>query len=268
MIALIAGKRAAIIDENYSFFSTYISGQVIILPRLIIAFVRHGDYEQPPGVPSAHLPYPLTALGKQQAAGAAVLLKDFASRESCDIYPVIDSSCQLRGWQTATIIAAELDQHANGELTVESFEQLAERGLGSAANLSVEQIEAVITADPRYQPLPDGWKSDSYFRLPLQGAESLMQAGERVMQHVNARAKRLQNEITADTLKIFVGHGAAFRHAAVHMGLLTVRQALALSMYHCQPVYFERLQNHLDNNEWRHIAGEWKIRQQQDLNTD
>jgi 2,3-bisphosphoglycerate-dependent phosphoglycerate mutase len=241
---------------------------VIILARLIVAFVRHGEYQQPPGVPSAHLPYPLTTDGIKQATTAAESLMAVASKESWDIYPVVDSSCQLRGWQTASIIARELEQLGVSGATVESFEALAERCLGSAANLTVKQIESVIAADPRYDPLPAGWKSDSNFRIPLQGAESLMQAGERVMQHVCGRTDSLAQEIAVDTLKIFVGHGAAFRHAAVHMGLLTSRQAVALSMYHCQPLYFERLTDHLDDNKWRHIGGEWKIRKEQDLNPD
>jgi broad specificity phosphatase PhoE len=241
---------------------------VIILARLIVAFVRHGEYQQPTGVPSAHLPYPLTANGIKQAAAAAESLMAAASKQSWDIYPVIDSSCQLRGWQTATIIARELERLGISDVTVESFEDLAERCLGSAANLTVEQIESVIAADPRYDPLPVGWKSDSNFRIPLQGAESLMQAGERVMHHITGIADNLTQEIAVDTLKIFVGHGAAFRHAAVHMGLLTARQAVALSMYHCQPIYFERLIDYLDDNKWRHIGGDWKIRKEQDLNPD
>lgn len=238
------------------------------MARLIVAFVRHGEYQQPPGVPSAHLPYPLTADGIKQATAAAERLMDVASKQSWEIYPVIDSSCQLRGWQTATIIAHELEQLGVSGASVESFEDLAERCLGSAANLTVAQIESIIAADPRYEPLPAGWKSDSNFRIPLQGAESLMQAGERVMQHVTDSADNLVQEITVDTLKIFVGHGAAFRHAAVHMGLMTTRQAVALSMYHCQPIYFERLIDYLDDNKWRHIDGEWKIRKEQDSNPD
>lgn len=240
---------------------------MIILARLIVAFVRHGEYQQPPGVPSAHLPYPLTSDGIKQAADAAEGLKNTADQENWNIYPVIDSSRQLRGWQTASIIASGLEQAADCDARVESFEQLAERCLGSAANLTVEQIESVIAADPRYDPLPAGWKSDSHFRIPLQGAESLMQAGERVMRHVTDRADSLAKELAADTLKIFVGHGAAFRHAAVHMELMTTEQAVALSMFHCAPLYFERLTDNQDN-KWRHIGGEWKVRKVKGLDLD
>lgn len=238
------------------------------MTRLIAAFVRHGEYQQPPGVPSAHLPYPLTPGGIEQATTAAATLMDIACKESWDIEPVIDSSCQLRGWQTASIIASELKLHGVNSASLESFEALAERCLGSAANLTVEQIESVVAADPRYEPLPAGWKSDSNFRIPLQGAESLMQAGKRVMQHVTNRTGSLAEELSADTLKIFVGHGAAFRHAAVHMGLMSTEQAVALSMYHCTPLYFEWLSDRQDNKKWRHIAGDWKIRKAKDAELD
>ena len=240
---------------------------MVILARLIVAFVRHGAYQQPPDVPSAHLPYPLTSDGRKQAVDAAERLIKTAFDEGWQIHPVIDSSRQLRGWQTASIIASNL-KGAGSEVAVESFEQLAERCLGSAANLTVKQIESVVAADPRFDPLPAGWKSDSYFRIPLQGAESLMQAGERVMQHVTGRADSLAQEISADTLKVFVGHGAAFRHAAVHMGLMSAEQAVALSMYHCTPLYFERLNDPHDNKQWRHIAGEWKVRKVKGVDLD
>jgi len=203
----------------------------------------------------------------KQAADAVPDIVAMAARENLVIYPVIDSSLQLRGWQTATIIANELEKLGIRDVSVESNENLAERCLGSAANLTVEQIESIVADDPRYQPLPTGWKSDSNFRIPLQGAESLMQAGERVKQHVIGKSDSLATTTATDTLKIFVGHGAAFRHAAVHMGLLTASEAVALSMFHCHPVYFERLQGSSDN-DWRHIGGEWKKRKAKDLNLD
>jgi len=234
------------------------------LARFIVAFVRHGEYQQPPGVPSAHLPYPLTSGGMKQASEAAERLLTVAAKENWNIDPVIDSSRQLRGWQTASIIASELEKQENSGLIVESFEQLAERCLGSAANLTIDEIESIVAEDPRYDPLPAGWKSDSNFIIPLQGAESLMQAGERVALHVIQRADSLVKVVSTDTLKIFVGHGAAFRHAAVHMGLMTCGQAVALSMYHCQPILIERLQE----NSWKHVGGDWKIRKENSLDLD
>jgi len=234
------------------------------MPRLIIALIRHGEYQQPTGIPSAHLPYPLTVSGKNQAREAAKILAAVSKTEHWKINPVIDSSQLQRAWQTAAIIADEVERHEKTSMNVESYDQLAERCLGSAANLTVNEIEAIIEKDPRYQPLPSGWKSDSYFKLPFQGAESLMQAGEHVMQHVTQKTESLLQNMSTDTLKIFVGHGAAFRHAAVHLGILSTDQAVSLSMYHCHPVFFERV----NKNKWQHIAGEWKIRQVHDSNHD
>jgi len=129
------------------------------------------------------------------------------------------------------------------------------RSVGCAANLTVEQISQVIHDDPRYPDLPQYWKSDSEYCLPLQGAESLLQAGERVAAHLSRRMAAVKNS-QADILKLFVAHGAAFRHAAYHLGVLEYDQIARLSMYHAQPVFLE----YLDDGNWRHIDGEWKVR--------
>jgi 2,3-bisphosphoglycerate-dependent phosphoglycerate mutase len=61
---------------------------------------------------------------------------------------------------------------------------------------------------------------------------------------------------TDDTLKVFVGHGAAFRHAAHLLDVLEFDRIAAVSMWHARPVYFERF----PDGTWRHLAGEWKLR--------
>ena len=127
------------------------------------------------------------------------------------------------------------------------LDALAERGLGSAANLTIAAIEAVIREDPRFEEPPADWKSNSRFRLPLQGAESLLQAGERVAAHITRQMQVLARQTRPDTLKLFVGHGAAFRHAAYHMGIRTFEQIAQLSMYHAQPVFLEYLAQHRTN---------------------
>jgi len=226
------------------------------LARLIIAFVRHGVYQQPMNVPSAHLPTSLTAEGEKQARDGAGVLQEVAGKNEWEIYPVIDCSTLLRGWQTADIISRRLDRQGLKASRTEQFDVLSERGLGSAANLTVQKIAITVKNDPRFAPLPKGWKSDSHFRLPFIGAESLMDAGKRVATHVTARTMEMAKSLPADTLKIFVGHGAAFRHAAVDLGILTLAGVGKLSMYHCQPVFLERL----TNGSWRHIAGDWKNR--------
>lgn len=221
-------------------------------PRLFAALIRHGEYHQRAGAPSAHQPFPLDAAGEAQArAAAAVLSRDLAESQ-WTLAPVIDSSRLLRAWQTAEIIRQQLAPDAR----IEEFEALAERGLGSAANLTVAEIETVLAADPRLDTPPPNWKADSRYRLPLQGAESLLEAGLRVAEHLTARMSALRGSAEADTLKLFVGHGAAFRHAAHHLGLLEFEQIARLSMHHARPIYLE----YAADGAWRHAGGDWKIR--------
>lgn len=223
---------------------------------MIAAFLRHGEYEQPKDVPSAWLPYPLTAKGLSQAREAARDMLNTVNEHQWRLEPVIDSSQLLRGWQTAATIAEEADQAGTGGLSVDAYDALAERSVGAAANLTVGAIERLVAADPRYDAPPKGWKSDSDYRLPLQGAESLMEAGRRVARHVEKRMAALAETADENTLKLFVGHGAAFRHAAVHLGVLSADDVGQLSMYHCRPVYLETD----GHGVWRHLMGPWKQR--------
>jgi broad specificity phosphatase PhoE len=225
------------------------------MSRRIAAIIRHGDYYQIPGAPSAHQPFPLNADGKKQAAESADSIASILRQHNWSLNPEIDCSRMLRGWQTAQIIADSLGEELSRQLQLQSFDELAERSVGCAANLTSEQIREVIHNDPRCPDLPDDWKSNSEYRLPLQGAESLLEAGERVAGHLLRRMSALPDENT-DTLKLFVGHGAAFRHAAWHLGVLEYEQIARLSMYHGCPVLLELA----GDGRWQHIAGEWKVR--------
>ena len=222
------------------------------MPRQICALIRHGDYQQLANTPSAHQPFPLTDAGALQAAEAAHMLQDILQTNAWALIPSIDSSNLLRAWQTAQLIGEAL----HNEYVVQGFDQLAERCLGSAANLSIDQIEEILSMDSRFSKPPPDWKSNSYYRLPLQGAESLLEAGKRVAEHITRRMLELRNTHNKNTLKLFVGHGAAFRHAAFHLGVLELEQIPQLSMYHCRPIYLELL----PDNHWRHLYGGWKIR--------
>ncbi len=226
------------------------------MARLIAALIRHGDYYQLPDTPSAHQPFPLNVEGAAQAEGAAGILREVMAAHSWTLDPVIDSSRMLRAWQTARIIAQKMAGLFPVEASVESFDELAERGLGSAANLTVAQIRDIVQRDPRFPDPPEDWKSNSGYQLPLQGAESLLQAGERVAAHLIRRMKALAEISRRDVLKLFVGHGAAFRHAAFHLGVLEFEQISQFSMYHGRPVFLE----YLADTQWHHIEGEWKIR--------
>lgn len=234
------------------------------MPRLIAALIRHGDYRQLPETPSAHQPFPLTPEGENQAREAGAALHETIRTSGWSPWPSIDSSQLLRAWQTAGIIKGQLATQFDSPPEVTGFDDLAERGLGSAANLTIGAIEAIVREDPRFPELPPDWKSNSRFRLPLQGAESLLQAGERVAAHIDARMKKLAGQVVDDTLKLFVGHGAAFRHAAYHMGVLSFEQIALLSMYHAQPVFLEYRAEH----GWHHIGGEWKVRARHSEYTD
>jgi 2,3-bisphosphoglycerate-dependent phosphoglycerate mutase len=231
--------------------------------RLIAALVRHGEYHQLADTPSAHQPFPLTETGAEQARQAALLLRETTREHGWEPLSPIDSSQMLRAWQTARHIADAWPE-LGPDFAVEGFDTLAERGVGCAANLTLAQIEEVLRQDPRYPEPPPGWKADSHYRLPLQGAESLLQAGERVAAHLVRRMQELQREDGRDRLKLFVGHGAAMRHAAYHLGVLDFDQIARLSMYHCRPLFLE----YLPDDSWRHVGGEWKIRTVADRTLD
>jgi 2,3-bisphosphoglycerate-dependent phosphoglycerate mutase len=225
------------------------------MARLIAALIRHGDYHQLPDTPSAHQAYPLNSEGETQAQEGVQILHDMIVRNAWTLLPAIDSSRMLRAWQTAKIFADRLVDLAASTPRIESYDALAERGVGCLANLTIAQIEAVLHQDPRVSDPPADWKADSHYRLPLQGAESLLEAGERIAAHLSQSMQALPPG-EDDRVKIFVGHGAAFRHAACHLGVLALEQLRQLSMFHCQPVLIE----YIPGGQWRHIGGEWKLR--------
>ena len=222
------------------------------MSRHIAAIVRHGEYNQLPDVPSAHQPFSLTDEGREQAESGARELLETLKENGWSIDPTIDCSQMLRAWQTAQVVS-----EVCGATTLESFDALAERGLGCAANLTIAQIEDILGDDPRHAAPPPNWKSDSHYRLPLQGAESLLEAGHRVAGHMMGRMSELTDSGGGGKpVKIFVGHGAALRHAAFHLGVLKFEQIAGLSMHHGRPVFLETA----TDGPWRHVAGKWKVR--------
>ena len=220
----------------------------------MLAWIRHGEYAQPPGVPSAHLPHGLTPRGQEQARAAAHAVSQYAAQHALEIHAILDCSRLRRAWETAHLLARELERLGSPALTVQEFDDLGERGLGAAANLTIEQIEAVLAADPRFEVPPPGWKRDPSYVLPLPGAESLEHAGRRVARHVTARMRALTGR---SSLKLFVGHGGAFRHAARELGLLSAADVQRLSMQHATPLYFEHRTDVLAGDRLIHTAGQW-----------
>lgn len=224
------------------------------MPRLIAALVRHGAYLQRPGAPSAHQPFPLDTEGRAQArAGGAHVAADLEVY-GWSLWPVVDCSTLQRAWETAHIMAQVLESRLGPALALESFDALTERCVGAAANLTVAEIEAVVAADPRFEPPPPGWKADRDYRLPLPGAESIRDAGRRVADHLRSRMEALEG-VSTDTVKVFVGHGASIRSAACELGALDPAELPALSMHYARAVYLERA-----SGGWRQIAGAWKQR--------
>jgi len=226
------------------------------MARTIAALIRHGEYHQQADTPSAHQPYALTPQGKATVCSEAGRLADLLDDQKLALANRIDSSNMLRAWQTAMIFAEVLYEHAMPTKLIDSYDALAERGLGSVANLTIQQIEKITVEDPRYEEPPQDWKSNSHYCLPFQGAESLIQAGIRVAEHLQQQMKNLNAQVSADTVKLFVGHGAAFRHAAYHLGILEFEQLAQFSMFHAQPVFIE----YLDDGGWCHVGGDWKVR--------
>lgn len=218
--------------------------------------LRHGAYHQKPGTPSALQPYGLTASGQEQARVAADAVTGLAEAEGWRIDPEIVSSRQQRAWQTAATLAAELSAATGVSFHVLEDEALAERSVGAFANLTIAEIGDILDQDPRYARPPQNWKSDSHYRLPAQGAESLLEAGARVARCLLSHMDSLPASSGRDA-RIFVGHGASLRHAAHHLGVLGLEDMRGISMHHARPVVLKRTQD----GTWHHHCGSWKERQ-------
>ncbi|MGC9386400.1 MAG: histidine phosphatase family protein [Hydrogenovibrio sp.] len=232
-----------------------------------LAFLRHSDYQQTAHTPSALQHGALTPLGVQQAQAAAEELLDYARKHHLTLHPEIDASQSLRAWQTAEVLRQTLNRltHYSGHCI--EYTALHERSVGSFANLSVTDIEACLQADPRVPHPPMHWKSDSDYRLPCPYAESLMEAGQRVADHLTQTLNTLASSSDAHRLKLIVGHGASFRHAAYHLGALKREEIAQKSMHHARPLIFEC---HLDDGHqvWSLCYGEWKTRSRTAAHTD
>ena len=230
--------------------------------QIYFAFIRHGDYQQKANVPSAFQPYPLSEKGTTEALQCADKLLAFARQNDVVIDAVIDCSEMLRSWQTADVIGQALNKSGlSAPHSVQSFPALAERCVGSLANLDVDAITDIINRDPRFENVPKDWKSNSDYCLPVPGAESLMMAGERVAGHIQWRLQTIRsNDDSRDRLlKLVVVHGASLRHGAYRLGILAREQIHKLSMYHCEPMIFSVD----DNDTWHLCQGNWKVRDKQ-----
>lgn len=220
----------------------------------IAVFMRHGHYPQPQGVPSAHLPYRLSESGAEQAQAGALSLAHWLSQQDTSLDPVIDSSHLPRARQTAEIVARTLAQEWGQRTEVRQYEALAERSVGAFANLSVSKIEQILVEEMGLPSPPPGWKRDPNYRLPVVGAESLLESGKRILDHV---AERLSPDRSA---KLFVGHGGAFRLAAALGAALPMNEVNQLSMHYGGWVAFQASPANAGSLDLKKIGGAWKVR--------
>lgn len=219
--------------------------------RRIAAFVRHGDFDRPENTASAHSPRCLSPLGRRQAEAAAAPIAELCREHGLEIDARIEASQLLRAWETANLLATALEPLTVRRHYVLQREELLERGLGSAANLTFDQISELLARDPRLDPLPEGWRRMPEFRLPLPGAESLMQAGARAAARVVESIDSIPDDDPTDVARLFVAHSGCLRHAAVVLGAIDVRQVAGLSMDFLGCVLLEKT----DSGDWVHLAG-------------
>jgi 2,3-bisphosphoglycerate-dependent phosphoglycerate mutase len=224
------------------------------------ALIRHGAYEQLPNVPSALQPFPLTREGtdevRQQARAFGLWLR--ATGHTLD--PLVETSTLLRAWQTGQIYMEELHEFFPAPPQLKSFSSLCERSVGAVANLSVSEIERIIELDPRFDTPPVNWKSDSDYRLPFDGAESMIEAGKRVARHLLSWREGAESGMKSG-IKLFVGHGASIRHAASQLNAIKRCDIKRLSMFYGHPVVLAFSEDSCPSL----LFGQWKQRQIQDV---
>lgn len=222
--------------------------------RRVAVLVRHGHFERPDETASAHSLLPLSETGHAQAAAAAAEIAARCAEQGLQIDKRIEASQLLRAWQTAGVLAERLTEHTGTEHHVIQRDEMIERGLGSAANLTFPRIRELVEADPRLGPLPEDWRRTPEFRLPLPGAESLMDAGKRTAARIAQSIDSIPADDPRDLARLFVAHSGCLRHAAVVLGAIDVRQVSGLSMDFVQAVMVERGAE----GSWRIVGGEFR----------
>lgn len=225
-----------------------------------VALIRHGAYHQLANTPSAWQPFALTEQGKQETLAQAEQFVDWLLTHGFKPALTVFSSPLLRAWQTADIYIDVLRTHFPCESSQDYQHKetgaLSERCVGSVANLSTRDIENLLELDPRYEPAPLNWKSDTHYRLPFPGAESLSDAGNRVAGFIDNQCQQAWQSQSGQCVNLVIGHGAAIRHAACHLNVIQICDVVRLSMFHAHPIIIQH-----NAGQWQHIAGNWKLRE-------
>ena len=224
-------------------------------PRRVAALIRHGHFPRPEDTASGHLIHPLSDEGRRQARDAAPGVVDAASELGLELDPVIEASRLLRASQTARILAETLHERTGRDFEVEDRDELLERGLGSCTNLRFDQIEALLELDPRLDVLPRGWRRIPDFRLPVPGAESLIEAGHRTADRIDESLRSIPPD-APDCARLFVAHSGCLRHAAVVRDVVPIDAVSRLTMDFTQVVWIERLRD----GTWVKLRGDWSVR--------
>lgn len=222
--------------------------------RRVAGLVRHGHFDRPEETASAHRLLPLTDRGREQAAASADAILALCLEQDLELDTTIEVSQLLRAWETGTILASALGERTGTTFVLDERNEIIERGIGSCANLRFDEIESVLALDTRLDALPKGWRRMPEFRLPVQGAESLIQAGERTGARIDASIESISDDDPRDVLRLFVAHSGCLRHAAVHLGALELSAVSSLSMDFCQAILIEKSQH----GDWKQLAGQWK----------
>jgi 2,3-bisphosphoglycerate-dependent phosphoglycerate mutase len=202
------------------------------MSRFIAVFMRHGALKQPAGIVGGNLPFPLTAAGENQAADAGQRLAALADEMNFKVDDDLECSPNEGVWQTAAIIGEELEDLTHRSYRALERAEMSGRSLGSAANLKAAQIKSLIEEDLRFTNAPKDWLSNSDYRPPFAGVETLGAAGERLGGFIRQRTGEMWPHLTGDTLKVFLGHGSALLHAAAYLGVLPAKRAARLALPH------------------------------------
>ncbi len=171
---------------------------------MTLIFVRHGESEgNALGVWQGWADYPLSDLGRRQAAAAAERL---AGAGATAIY----SSDLARASETGDIIAASVG------LPVERREALRERGFGEGQGLTWEQIRERWGPDVR---IGEG-------QIP--GEEPMLPFRERVGKEVDALVERHSEDIA-----ICVSHGGVIHALVAHVLGLSPADRVRVQIANC-----------------------------------